>query len=274
MDSSIRLPELRNIRSFDGCRLSVFLQGDVELPPVLFIHSIGLDHSMWDGQVDALARRNRIIRYDSRGHGKSDVPRGEYSIEMLGQDALAVLDAAGLERASVVGSSIGGMTALWLAARHPARVRQLVLANTTAHIGRPEMWNERIRQVRDGGMAAVAEATAARWLSSAFKDQRPREAQHFVDRLSATSPAGFSGMCAVLRDVDLRDSLKQIEVPTLVIGAGGSGPEASAAARLADAITGSRFCRVPQGGHLSNLESPDAFNAALIQFLDNDFSQE
>lgn len=269
-----RGPQRASAESYDGCRLHVVVEGEAELPPVLFINSIGLDHTMWDRQAEALTKHCRTIRYDSRGHGESDVPGGEYTVGSLGRDALAVLDSVGADKAAVVGCSIGGMTAMWFAATYPERVDRLVLANTTAHIGRPDMWNERIVQIREGGMNAVAEATAARWLSDTFKAERPQEAARLVEQLRGTPPEGFSGMCAVLRDVDLRDRLARISAPTLVIGSGGAGPEASAAARLAAAMVNADFVEVPQEGHLSNLESPDAFNAALSRFLGADIFQE
>ena len=272
MASSLSPLSMTRGNSFDGCGLCIVAEGAPELAPVLLINSIGLDHSMWNSQAEALRGRYRTVRYDSRGHGQSDVPGGEYAIEMLGRDALAVLDAVGVERATVIGSSIGGMTAMWVAATHPQRVERLILANTTAHIGRPDMWSARIAQIREGGMDAVAEATVSRWLSDAFKAERPGEAAALVAQLRATPADGFAGMCAVLRDVDLRACLALIESPTLVIGAGGTGPEDSAAARLAGAIANADFVQVPRAGHLSNLESPDAFNAALARFLSADIS--
>lgn len=250
--------EMTYAKSFDGCRLRLVVEGDPSRPAVLFINSIGLDHRMWDRQVEALAGGCRTLRYDSRGHGASDVPAGEYTIEMLGRDALAVLDGAGADRAMLVGSSIGGMTAMWLAAMHPDRIERLVLANTTAHIGRPEAWDARIAEIRQGRMAEVAEATAARWLSDGFRNERPEDAAWLASQLRRTPADGFAGMCAVLRDVDLRGHLARIVAPTLVIGG---------AMHLAEAIAGASFVEVPQTGHLSNFESPEAFNAALVRFL-------
>ncbi|HWL48212.1 MAG TPA: alpha/beta fold hydrolase [Sphingomonadaceae bacterium] len=248
--------------SFDGCRLHVVRHGAAGRAPVLFINAIGLDHHMWDGQVAALADRHAIIRYDSRGHGRSDVPGGEYSIDMLGRDAVSVIDAAGFDRVSVVGCSIGGMTAMWVAAMAPERVERLVLSNCTAHIGRPAVWDDRIAEIEARGMAAIAEPTVARWLSDTFKATRPDEARRMVEQLRATPADGFAGMCAVLRDADLRALLPRIAAPTLVIGA-----DEAPAARLADAIRNARHRLMPAAGHLSNLESPPAFNAALADFL-------
>ncbi|MFO7276193.1 MAG: 3-oxoadipate enol-lactonase [Pseudomonadota bacterium] len=256
------------IPSFDGCTLFCTIDGDDDAPPVVFSHSLGFSLEMWSSQVQVLVDRFKVVRYDSRGHGRSAVPEGEYSIEMLGRDALAVLDAVGIRRAHFVGLSMGAMTGMWLAANHRDRIAKLVLANTTAHIGRPQMWQERIAQAREKGLDEIAAATISRWLSPSFKAERPDEVNRLVETMRAMPLQGYLGSCAVLRDVDLRKDLKKIIAPTLVIaGAEYGGNEADAAERLRAGIAGALLVTIRRAAHLSNLENPAEFNEVLRRFL-------
>ncbi|MGH2826481.1 MAG: alpha/beta fold hydrolase, partial [Actinomycetota bacterium] len=136
-------------------RIHVQIDGPDDAPVVVFSNSLGADLRMWDEQAEAFAGRYRVVRYDGRGQGGSDTPEGPYTIEALGGDALAVLDAIEVERAHICGISMGGMVAQWLAASHPERVDRAVHANTAAKIGSDEMWDTRIAAVRAGGMKAI-----------------------------------------------------------------------------------------------------------------------
>src|SRR4051794_2289093 len=178
---------------------------------------------MWDDQVAALSSRFRILRYDTRGHGRSAAPEGPYAIGDLGADLLALLDELGLERVSFCGLSLGGMTGMWLAANAPERVERLVLCCTSAHLPPREMWDERIETVRADGMEPVAEGVLERWLTPEFRTARPEIAARLKAMLVATPVEGYAGCCAAIRDLDLRDALSAIRAPTLVI-AGGEDP--------------------------------------------------
>src|SRR5262245_53898860 len=173
---------------------------------------------MWAPQLPALARSFRVVRYDTRGHGRSEAPPGPYTLERLGQDALAVLDAAGAGRAHVCGLSLGGLTAMWLAVRSPGRVGRVALANTNARVGTHESWDQRMSDVRTRGLSAVAEATLARWFTEGFRQRRAEACEEIRTMVAACPPEGYLGCCAALRAADLREQVGGIAAPALVIG--------------------------------------------------------
>lgn len=251
----------------DGCEIAYRIDGPRKSPALLLSNSLGATADMWAAQVPALARVFRVIRYDTRGHGDSGAPAGEYTIEQLGRDALAVLDAAGVERAHVCGLSLGGITAMWLALNAAPRVGNLVLASTAARIGTRSMWNERIEQVRAGGTASIADAIMARWFTDTFRRNRPGAVSGFRAMLASCPADGYAGCCAALRDADLLDAIGDIRVPTLVL--------AGAADHATPPADGRAICARVQGAamallnasHLANVEQPEPFNAAVLEFL-------
>ncbi len=249
-------------------RISYNIAGPADAPAVLLAHSIGTTRELWEGQVRELAAAFRVIRYDARGHGESSAPAGDYTLEQMGHDALAVLDAVGAERAHVVGLSLGGLTAMWLGVHAPARVTRLVLANTAARVGTSERWTDRIAQVRAGGMAAIAEASMPRWFSEAFRTRHENTVAAYRTCLAGCSSIGYIGCCAALRDADLRDDIAGIAAPTLIVAG-----EHDQTTTLADAdimrtrIPGATMVTLPVA-HLSNVEQPAAFNRTVRQFLE------
>ena len=257
----------REVICEDGCRLFCRVEGVGNGAPVVFSHSLGCTLEMWDEQAAALAATRRVIRYDSRGHGRSDAPSGDYSNEMLGRDAMAVFNAFGLYRTDFVGLSMGGMTGMWLGANAPDRIDRLVLANTTAKMA-PVDWDARLADVRANGMQDIAATTIRRWLSDAFKNAHPDMLEKLIATMQAMQVDGYIGSCAVLRDSDLRPLLGRIGAPALVVAGGDYGQAgASAADSLVGAIPGARLALIPAAQHLSNIENPSAFNAALMEFL-------
>jgi len=240
---------------------------DAEAPVVLFAHSIGTTRDLWLPQIPAFRSAYRIVRHDARGHGRSAAPDGDYSIDELGRDALAVLDAVGTSQAHIVGLSLGGLTAMWLALHAPTRVRGIVLANTAARIGIPERWNERIAQVQSDGMAVIGESALTRWFTDDFRNREPHTIAHFRGMIANCAPQGYSGCCAVLRDTDLRDDIARIAAPTLVIaGEQDAATTPADAELLRERIPGARLVTLP-AAHLSNVEQPTAFTNAVLAFL-------
>ena len=254
----------------DGCRLHVAAPaaGDGKRPEALILsNSLGTDVSLWDQQVSALSAGRSVWRYDTRGHGQSDAPAGDYTIERLGRDLLAVMDQAGLESADLCGISIGGMTALWIAINEPARVRRLVLANTAARIGTLDLWHDRMSTARSQGIAALADGSMQRWFTAGFREREPATIEHFRSTMASTKAAGYLGCAAALRDADLRESVSAVRARTLVI-TGTHDPATTPADGewLRDRIPGAQLVEL-DAAHLSNVEAADQFNAAVSAFL-------
>jgi 3-oxoadipate enol-lactonase len=251
----------------DGRRIALRLDGPVDRPPLLLSNSLGTTFRMWDAQMPRLSEAFRVIRYDSRGHGQSDAPAGDYSIARLAADALAVLDSLHIETAAFVGLSKGGMVGQWLGAHAPERLTRLVLANTAAWMGPASAWQSRIDTVMRDGMGAITEAVLERWFTPGFRDAAPEAVAPVRDMLLATAPQGYAGCCAAIRDMDQRESLSAICTPTLVIG-GLQDPATppDKAEEIAEGVAGSRLVML-DAAHLSNIEQPEAFTAALLDFL-------
>ena len=252
----------------NGVRLHYRLDGPTEGPVLVLSHSVGTTLQMWRPQMEALKSRVRILRYDTRGHGSSSVPAGEYAVDDLGRDLVALLDHLELSRVSLCGLSLGGLVAMWMGIHAKDRLERLVLANTAAYLGPPENWQARIDLVREQGTAALAEVAPTRWFTEAFRRNRLEEVKSVVDTLLATDPVGYMGCCAAIRDVDFRPAIAGIVLPTLVIGGTYEPATPIEAARyLADHIRGAELVEI-DASHLSNIERADAFNRALERFLD------
>ena len=249
----------------DGCRLNV-IPGPQGLVPMVLSNSLGTDHSLWDFQVAAFSRRHAVWRYDTRGHGESDKPHGDYSIGRLGKDLVAIIDAIGAGPVDLCGVSIGGMTALWVALHAPDRVRRVVLANTAAQIGDAGMWSERINTVRTDGPRALADATMARWFTPEFRAARPEVVARFHSTIAQSDADGYAGCCAALRDADLRELAPRVACPALVVTGRHDPATPPAQGRwLAEQIPGARLVEL-DAAHLSNVERSAEFNAAVLNF--------
>lgn len=250
--------------------LNYQLDGPHGAPVLVLSNSLGTDLGMWDTQIPAFAEHFQVLRYDTRGHGQSLVSEGPYSIEQLGHDVLALLDALHIDKAHFCGLSMGGLIGQWLGINAGSRLRSLVVCNTAAKIGEPAVWNPRIETVlREGqtAMVALRDASIARWFTPEYAQANPDQAKRITDMLAATSPQGYAANCAAVRDADFRDQLGAIDVPTLVI----AGTE--------DAVTppsGGHFiqARVPgaqyaefYAAHLSNVQAGDAFSQRVLEFL-------
>jgi 3-oxoadipate enol-lactonase / 4-carboxymuconolactone decarboxylase len=254
-----------------GTRLFYRLEGNPGLPVLVLSHSIGTDHSMWDPQIADLLPYFRILRYDTRGHGASDVPTGEYSIEILGKDVLGLADALNISSFYFCGLSMGGAIGQWVASQAPDRVRRLVLANTSPQFGPRSNWDARIAKVREGGMAALVDMVMQRFFSPQTLAQSDPYAASIHSVFLGTSPEGYAGCCAALRDMDHTAWLRTLRMPVMVIVGNRdvSTPWSGHGEVLAREIAGTRVVRLP-AAHLSNLERPHSFTGALIEFLGTD----
>lgn len=234
-------------------------------PVVVFSNSLGSTHRMWDAQLAAFKERFRVVRYDTRGHGDSPVPDGPYSIDDLADDLVALLDSLDVPRAHLVGLSLGGMTAMRVAARHPERVDRLAVLCTGAQLPPASAWTDRAATVRAQGSAAVAEAVVARWFSPGYSGGRAS-----WEALVAATPAeGYAACCEAIAALDLRGDLPNITAPTLAIA--GTDDPATPPAKLAeitDAIPGAKLIEVAHAAHLANVEQPGIITPALIEHLE------
>ncbi len=247
--------------------LNYELDGPDDAPVLVLSSSIGSSLGMWDAQMDALRERFRILRYDHRGHGKSPVPDGPYSMEELGRDALSMVDSLGVERFSFCGLSLGGMVGMWVASEAPERVGKLVLCSTAAELGPPSMWDERIEAVNSGGMESLVDAVMERWFTPGFEDgaEIERIRRIFLD----TPPEGYAACSAAIRDMDLRDRLPSIKADTLIISA--SEDPATPPDRgkeIKNAIPNARMVVIPDASHIANVEQPERFTGELARHLD------
>ena len=242
--------------------------GREDAPVLVLSCSLGTTLALWEPQLRAFARSFRVLRYDMRGHGGSTVTAGPYSIEMLGQELLGLLDGLGVSTARYCGISIGGMIGQWLAVHAPERFVRMVFSNTAAKIGTAEGWNQRIEQVRREGMRGVADAVIARWFTDSFAEAQPQTIAAMRQMLLACDPEGYTAACAAIRDMDLRAQLSDIRMPVCILG-GSHDPVTTMedAAWLHKQIGRSQLSALP-ASHIANVEAAGEFNAAVLQFLE------
>jgi 3-oxoadipate enol-lactonase len=237
-------------------------------PALLLLNPLGTSLEIWDDQFEPLSERYELIRYDKRGHGKSTLgSRSELTVEDLARDAIAILDACGIARAHLCGLSVGGMTAMRVATLWPDRVLRIAICNSSAHMPPRENWQSRIETVRKQGMSALVETVIDRWFTQAFRQAQPARVQRVRDMLLATDPNGYAAVCAAIRDMDQRASIRDITATTLVIG-GTHDPAATPehVEQLARSIQGAKLVML-DAAHVSNIESTAEFNDTLLEFL-------
>jgi 3-oxoadipate enol-lactonase len=230
-------------------------------------NSLGTDLHMWDEQAPVWSRHFRVVRYDRRGHGKSGVTPGPYTMERLGRDALAIMDALGIGNVHWCGLSMGGMVGQWLAAKAPERIGKLILSNTSAYFPDKERWNDRIKAVREKGLAAIADSVMSIWFTGAFRAQNPGTVARMKATLAATPVDGYIAACEAVRDMDHRELLGGIAAPTLIIaGRHDSSTPLDHAEFIRRHIPGAALT-VLDAAHISNIEQPAVYNADVLGFL-------
>lgn len=251
----------------DGCRIAYRFDGPADRPVLMLSNSIATDLRMWDAQIPALTRHFRVLRYDTRGHGASDVPGGAYSVERLGRDVIELLDGIALGRVHFCGLSLGGMVGQWLGIHAPERIDRLVLCHTAAFIGPTDQWDGRIAAILAANRADNAESFLTNWFPERMREAGGPTIEAFRAMVRAIDPRGIAGCLAAVRDLDLRRALGVIACPTLVIGGEFDTvtlPEHSA--EIAAGVPGAKLVMLP-AVHLSNVELPDAFMRHLLEFL-------
>ena len=254
----------------NGVEIDYTIDGDTG-PWLVMSHSLGCTQAMWDLQMPALTARYRVLRYDSRGHGQSEGPPGAYTLEQLADDAAALLDHVGVERAVWVGFSMGGMIGQVFALRHAARVRALVLADTTSeHHATPQsVWDERIRVAHERGMAPLVQPAIGRWFTQAFRDDHPDVVAPVAATIAGTSVNGWAGCCAAISAVHTTPHLGAITCPALVmVGEHDIGTPLASALTIHRHLPNSVLVVIADAAHMTCIEQPAQFNRALRVFLD------
>lgn len=253
--------------SANGVELFYDLTGPEGAPVVAFSTSVGATLEMWDAQARALSECYRCLRYDTRGHGRSQVLDQPIAIDNLADDLAGLLDALGVAKAHIVGLSLGGMTAQAFGARYPERAESLTLMATSAYL--PHGWDERATAVRANGMGAIVDAVLARWFTPEFAAAHPEVVAPMRERFLQLDPRGYAVCCGAIRDMDLRPSNAAIKAPTLLIA--GADDPATPAAMLEDIrtrIPHAELVVLPRAAHIPAVEQAGLVNRHLTTFLD------
>jgi 3-oxoadipate enol-lactonase len=253
----------------NGIELNYEIHGD-KGPWVVLSHSLACDLHMWDAQIELLKDRFQVLAFDTRGHGSSDAPSGAYSMAQLVDDARGLLSATGVDNPHWVGLSMGGMIGMEYALKYPGEFRSLVLCDTSSRIP-PELapvWAERIKTVTAQGMQAVVPSTLERWFTEPFRHSGNEVIGRVADMIASTPVAGYAGCCHAIPTINCTDRLHMIGCPVqIIVGEQDAGTPVAMSEAIHAAISGSELVVIPQASHLSNLEQPEKFNAALNGFL-------
>ena len=241
--------------------------GDHTKPALIFSNSLGTQFSMWQPQLDALKKDFYMICYDTRGHGQSSAPQGPYSIELLGEDVIHLMDHLHIDKANFCGISMGGLTGQWLAINHPERFEHVIVANTAAQIGQEQAWKDRASLVREKGLEPIASTAATRWFTEGFIKKNAKIVDQLSHNLAQGSPEGYASCCEALAVADLRDQIQGINIPVLVI-AGSKDPVTTIkdGQYMVNNIRSSALFEI-DASHISNIEQPQAFNKAIFDFI-------
>lgn len=254
----------------NGIRMSYEWSGKKDGPVVLLSHSLGSSLVMWELQRHALEPHFRVLSYNTRGHGGSEATPGGYTMALLEEDVLSLLDALGIDQVHWVGLSMGGMIGQCVALRSPQRLRSLALCDTAAATSEDAqpLWQERIDTARRRGMSGLLQATLERWFTPSFLEQNPRALTRIREQFLATPIEGFIGCSEAIRRLNILDRLGEIELPTLImVGELDPATPVAASQAMQEKIRNSRLVILPSAAHFSNVEQAERFNAALLTFL-------
>lgn len=241
-----------------------------QAPWLTLSHSLACNLHMWDDQMAVLTQKFRVLRFDTRGHGLSSAPPGDYTLEQMADDVKGLFDALGIARTHWLGLSMGGMIGQTFALKYPGMLQSLILADTTSR--RPpnaeQMWGERITIARAKGMAGVLDSTLARWFTDPYRTTRKDVMSRIGQQILTTPVDGFCGACAAIAKVDTLDRLKEIKCPALIIvGEEDHGTPPEMARAIHAHLPGSELLTIPNAAHLSNVEQREVFNQAILRFL-------
>jgi 3-oxoadipate enol-lactonase len=254
----------------NGIPMNYELSGKKESPVIVLSHSLASSLVMWNPQMDALNPHFQVLRYDIRGHGKSDVTPGPYTLELLAEDVIGLLDALDIDRVHFVGLSIGGMIGQSLALNHIHRLRSLALCDSASVIPQEAqpIWQERINKTLSKGMEAQVDETMERWFTPSFFKQSSPMLEIIRKQILTTPVLGYIGCAEAIRKLNYLDQLSKIKIPTLImVGEDDPGTPVSASEAMHKRLSNSKLVILPSARHLSNIEQAEAFNATLLKFL-------
>ena len=251
----------------DGCPINVEVAGSDSAPVLILSNSLGTNLHMWDDQVGEWSKHFRVVRYDRRGHGKSGVPKGPYSMERFGRDVIAIADALKAKTFNWCGLSMGGMVGQWLGANAPDRVEKLILSNTHYNYADKALWSDRIKMVQEKGLAPLVDPNMERWFTKGFRDREPQAIAKMKENFLATNPAGYVACCEAIRDMDFTASNPTIKAPTLVIvGTQDPATPPAAGEAIAKQIPGAKLAAL-DAAHIANIELPKQYTETVLKFL-------
>ena len=255
------------IQADDGCKLNVMVEGSESAPALMLSNSLGTNLHMWDDQAGEFAKHFRLVRYDRRGHGKSDVPAGPYSMERFGRDVIAILDALKIKKTNWCGLSMGGMVGQWLGANAPDRVDRLILSNTNYNYADKAPWNDRIKFVKEKGLAELVNPNMERWFTKEFRARAPQTIARMKEIFLTTKVPGYIACCEAIRDMNFTASNPRVSAPTLVIvGTQDPATPPSAGEAIAQQIKGAKLAAL-DAAHISNMEQPKLYTVTVLNFL-------
>lgn len=255
------------INADDGCPIYVEIEGREGAPALMLSNSLGTDLHMWDDQAGEFAKHFRVVRYDRRGHGRSGVPKGPYSMERFGRDVVSVLDALGIKKTNWCGLSMGGMVGQWLGANAPDRVEKLILSNTNYFYADKAPWNDRIKFVREKGLSELVGPNMERWFTKDFRARAPQTVARMTETFVATNRDGYIACCEAIMTMDFTASNPRITAPTLVIvGAHDPATPPPFGEAIQKQIPKARLASI-DAAHIANVEQPKAYIDTVLNFL-------
>jgi 3-oxoadipate enol-lactonase/4-carboxymuconolactone decarboxylase len=243
------------------------LQGTPNSPVLMFSNSLGADLTMWDELVPYLLPYFRVLQYDTRGHGKSELTDGPYTIEMLGQDIIDLLDDLNIEKVSFCGLSMGGLIGQWLGINHPERLHKLIISNTDSKIGTVEGWNERIKTINKQGMLSIVEGTMEKWFTKGFRKTNPSRVAEMAQVFLENIKTGYTACCAAISAADFSTDIKKITLETLIITGNEDSVTTVAQAKVMQKEIKTAKLKVFHARHLPSTELPQYYAETLINFI-------
>ncbi len=252
----------------NGINMAYRFDGPEDAPVVMLSNSLMSNHTMWDPQMSVLTESFRVLRYDTRGHGQTDAPAGPYTIKLMAEDAVALLDALKIDKVHFAGLSMGGMIGQYLGANHSDRLISLLLCDTASEMPTLEMWNDRISTAEKDGISALLDGTLKRWFTEPFLNSDKAAVGKVAEMIRTTTAAGYISCASAVRDMSQTSILSHIDVPTIII-VGEDDPACTVAQSrvLEEHIPGAKLVILKEASHLSNIEQIDAFNNAMMGFL-------